>query len=321
MSPPTDLAPIPPSLSIVVPIYNEAECFGALLARLLALAPTLPGATLEIIFVNDGSSDGTDLLLEDAARAHPMVRVLHFSRNFGHQAALTAGFDHANGDYVCIIDADLQDPPEIIPDMLARAREGFDVVYGQRRQRAGESWFKKASAALFYRLLSGICRVKIPVDAGDFRLVSRRVVTAFRRVREPHRFIRGLVPWVGFRSTAFLYDRHERFAGQTKYPLSKMVRFAMDAILSFSNVPLRISAYIGLGMTCFSAIGIVIMVYLRLFTTFTVPGISLVICLILLTGGVQFIILGLLGEYIGRIFEQGKHRPLYIVASSANLDS
>ena len=190
-------------LSVVVPIFNEAECFEPLLARLLSLRQKIDGATLELIFVNDGSTDGTAELLESAAACHPNVKVLHFSRNFGHQAALTAGLDHAEGDYVCVIDADLQDPPEIIPDLLQKARAGYDVVYGQRRTRPGETWFKKTSAALFYRILSAICRVQIPIDTGDFRLVSRRLVLAFRNVREPHRFIRGLVPWVGFRSTPF----------------------------------------------------------------------------------------------------------------------
>ncbi|MBI5771130.1 MAG: glycosyltransferase family 2 protein [Verrucomicrobia bacterium] len=309
----------PPTLSIVVPIFNEVECFPKLLERLLVLAGRLEGCELEILFVNDGSTDGTGALLDAAAAMHPAVKVLHFSRNFGHQAALTAGLDHAEGDFVCIIDADLQDPPEIIPDLLGRAREGFDIVYAQRRSRTGESWFKKATAALFYRLLSAVCRVPIPMDTGDFRLVSRRLVLALRSMREPHRFIRGMVPWVGFRSVAFPYDRQERFAGTTKYPLMKMIRFAADAVLSFSNVPLRISTFIGLGMTCLSALGILVMLYLRLFTVYTVPGISAVICLILGVGGVQFIILGMLGEYVGRIFEQGKNRPLYVVAATANL--
>ena len=309
----------PPTLTVVVPIFNEVECFPQLLTRLLALAGKLDGHTLDLLFVDDGSTDGTDQLLAAAATAHPSVRVLHFSRNFGHQAALTAGLDHAEGDYVCVIDADLQDPPEIIPAMLRRAREGFDVVYGQRRSRAGETWFKRTTALLFYRLLSATCRVQIPIDTGDFRLVSRRLVLAFRTLRESHRFIRGLVPWAGFRSTAFLYDRQERFAGSTKYPVVKMIRFAVDALLSFSNVPLRLSTYIGLGMTCLSVLGILVMLYLKLFTVYTVPGISAVICLILGIGGIQFIILGLLGEYVGRIFEQGKHRPLYIVAATANL--
>ncbi len=308
-------------LSIVVPIYNERECLSTLLGRLLALEPAIRPGELEIIFVNDGSTDGTDAMLDDAARTHARVKVLHFSRNFGHQAALTAGFDHANGEYVCVIDADLQDPPELIPQMLAKAQEGFDVVYGQRRARAGETWFKKISATFFYRFLSAVCRVKIPVDTGDFRVVSRRLVLAFREMREPHRFIRGLVPWVGFRTVAFPYDRQERFAGQSKYPFFKMVRFALDAILSFSNMPLRISTYVGLVMMALSLAGIVAISYLRFFTSMHVPGISAVIFLMLLTSGVQFLILGAIGEYIGRIFEQGKRRPLYIVAYSANLTS
>jgi len=307
-------------LSIVVPVYDEEECFPALLARLLALSERLNGLALELWFVNDGSRDGTPRLLEEAATRHGCVKVIHFSRNFGHQAAVTAGLDHAEGEFVCVIDADLQDPPEIIPEMLALARQGYDVVYGKRRNRSGETWFKKTSAALFYRLLTAICRVEIPTDTGDFRLVSRRGVRAFRRLRETHRFVRGMVPWVGFRSTAFLYDRQERHAGATKYPLLKMARFATDAILSFSNYPLRISTVFGLSMTALSLLGIVVIVYLRLFTSFTVPGISAVLFFMLLISGVQFIILGLIGEYIGRIFEQVKQRPLYVIAATANFD-
>lgn len=317
--------PIPPEasnrlLTVAVPIFNEAECLPALLTRLLAIQTRIPGYRLEVIFVNDGSTDGTSLLLDRACAAHSNVKALHFSRNFGHQAALTAGLDFAEGDHVCVIDADLQDPPEIIPDMLEKAQEGFDCVYGQRCQRAGETWFKKTTAALFYRLLSTICGVKIPLDTGDFRILSKRQVRAFRKVREPHRFIRGLVPWLGFRSTPFLYVRQERYAGETKYPFFKMLRFAMDAILSFSNMPLRISTLLGLGMTCVSTLGMLVVLYLKFFTTRTVPGISAVIFLILLTAGVQYIILGMLGEYIGRIFEQGKERPLYIIATTSNLE-
>lgn len=307
-------------LSIVVPIYNEEECFPSLLKRLLALSEQVGDWELELLFINDGSRDGTARMLEEAATKHPCVRVIHFSRNFGHQAALTAGLDHAEGNYVCVIDADLQDPPEIIPEMLAVALQGYDVVYGKRRNRSGETWFKKATASLFYRLLTAVCRVEIPTDTGDFRLVSRQVVSAFRRLREVHRFVRGIVPWVGFRSTAFVYDRQERFAGVTKYPFFKMARFAMDAILSFSYFPLRISTYLGLGMTVLSILGIVLVTYLRLFTNYTIPGISAVLILVFLTSGVQFIILGVMGEYVGRIFEQAKQRPLYLIAATSNLD-
>lgn len=307
-------------LSIVVPIYNEEACFPVLLDRLLALHGRLNGLDLELLFVDDGSRDGTSRLLEAAAARHPSVKVIAFSRNFGHQAALTAGLDYAEADYVCVIDADLQDPPEIIPEMLALAQQGYDVVYGKRRERAGETAFKKTSASFFYRFLTAICRVDIPTDTGDFRLVSRRVVTAFRQMRETHRFVRGMVPWVGFQSTAFLYDRCERFAGTTKYPFFKMVRFATDAILSFSNFPLRVSTYVGLCMTALSLLGMIVVLYLRLFTRFTVPGVSAVLFLVLLMGGVQFIILGVMGEYIGRIFEQVKQRPLYVIAATSNLN-
>lgn len=306
-------------LSIVVPIFNEEECFPALLKRLLALRPRLGDCDLDLLFINDGSSDGTALLLEKAAKNEQCVKVIHLSRNFGHQSALTAGIDYAGGDYVCIIDGDLQDPPEIIPEMLAVAQEGYDVVYGKRRSRTGDTWFKRSTATLFYRILTKICGVDIPTDTGDFRLVSRRLVVAFRQLRETHRFIRGMVPWVGFRTTAFPYDRRERHAGSTKYPFFKMAHFAMDAMLSFSNLPLRVSTFLGLGMTTLSLLGMGIVVFLRLFTTYTVPGVSAVLFLALLTSGVQFIILGMLGEYVGRIFEQTKQRPLYFVAQATNL--
>jgi len=308
-------------LSVAVPIFNEGECFPALLERLLALRDKIHGFDLELLFVNDGSSDRTAELLESAASQHSCVKVIQFSRNFGHQAALTAGMDRAAGDYVCIIDADLQDPPELIPEMLTAALGGFDVVYGKRRNRSGETWFKKTTASLFYRIITAICRVDIPRDTGDFRLVSRRLVLAFRELRETHRFIRGMVPWVGFRSMPLLYDRHERYSGSTKFPFLKMARFAMDAIFSFSNSPLRISTYLGAGMTLLSILGMITIGYLRLFTTYTVPGISAVLFVVLLTSGVQFIILGLIGEYIGRIFEQSKSRPIYIVASTRNLET
>lgn len=309
-----------PTLCIVVPIFNESDCLPELLARLDGIRPRLEPDTMEILFVNDGSTDGTAQLLEAAARLHSHVKVIHFSRNFGHQAALTAGLDYADAEFVCVIDGDLQDPPEIIPDMLARARQGYDVVYGQRRRRAGDSFFKRATAAAFYRVLATMCRVEIPVDTGDFRLVTRRVVEAFRRMRETHRFIRGMVPWLGFSSSAYVYDRHQRAAGKTKFPLMKMLHFAMDAILSFSNLPLRVATLLGLLMTGVSVVGMIVVLYLRLFTRYTVPGISAVIFLILLTSGVQCIILGMVGGYIGRIFEQSKNRPLYVVATTTNVE-
>jgi glycosyltransferase involved in cell wall biosynthesis len=306
-------------LSIVVPVYNEEGCFPELLRRLSGVRIALAPQPVEMIFVNDGSSDGTPRLLDETASKNDFVKVIHFSRNFGHQAALTAGLDRADGEFVCVIDADLQDPPEIIPAMLRRAQEGFDIVYGQRRSRHGETFFKKATAALFYRLLQRICGVRIPADTGDFRLMRREAVLAFRTMRESHRFIRGMIAWVGFRSTPFLYDRQQRHAGSTKYPFVKMLRFAMDAIFSFSNLPLRISTYIGLTMTFLAILGLLVVVYLRAFTTYTVPGISAVLCVVLLSGGIQFLILGAIGEYVSRIYEQTKQRPLYVVARTSNL--
>ena len=309
------------NLSIVVPIYNESKCFPILLSRLLALSSRLPQCTIEIIFVDDGSSDETPKLLAIAAAENPCVKVIQFSRNFGHQAALTAGVDHANGDWVCIIDGDLQDPPELIPDILAKALEGYDIVYAQRRSRAGETRFKKVSAACFYRIIALISKIEIPADTGDFRIVSRRVVLAFRQMRETHRFIRGIFPWVGFRSAAFLYDRQVRYAGSTKWYLGKMLCFAFNALFSFSNFPLRIAVFLGLAMTIISFAGLILILYFRFLTTFYVPGISAVIFLICLTSGMHFILLGIYGEYIGRIFEQSKQRPLYVIASTANLPS
>ncbi len=312
-------SPASPSLSIVVPIFNEEGCFPALLERLIALRHTLAPIDLDLVFVNDGSSDLTPHLLDEAAAKYPFVKLLHLSRNFGHQAALTAGLDHAEGEFVCVIDADLQDPPEAIPDMLLLARQGYDVVYGQRRSRRGETLFKRLTAAAFYRVLQRICGISIPADTGDFRVMHRNVVLAFRRMRESHRFIRGMVAWVGFKSVPFPYDRHERLAGTTKYPFTKMLRFAMDAILSFSNLPLRFSTYIGFVMTLLALAGVLLVLSLRLLTTYTVPGISAVLCVILLIGGIQFLILGAMGEYVSRIYEQTKQRPLYIVSRTANL--
>ncbi|MEI8138463.1 MAG: glycosyltransferase family 2 protein [bacterium] len=307
------------SLSVVVPVYNESECFQPLLTRLLSLRDRLRDVELEYIFVDDGSNDGTTVLLATAANEYSCVKMILLSRNFGHQAALTAGVDRADGDWVCIIDGDLQDPPELIPEMLAKASEGYDIVYAQRRSRDGETRFKKATASLFYRLITVLCKIEIPPDTGDFRLVSRRAILAFRQMRETHRFIRGMVPWLGFRSAPFLYDRQARYAGSTKWPIRKMLHFAMDALFSFSNFPLRLAVFLGCGMTVFSFIGLLVILYFRFMTTFYVPGISAVIFLILLTSGMHFVVLGIFGEYIGRIFEQSKQRPLYIIAATANL--
>lgn len=306
---------------IVIPIFNEEECLPELLRRLHELRAKTTDWQLNFIFVNDGSRDRSEAILREQAGKHAFVRVIHFARNFGHQAAISAGLDAAEADYVAIIDGDLQDPPELIPQMLARLGPAADVVYGQRRSRAGESWFKLTTARLFYRFLSAVLKVDIPKDTGDFRVVTRRVVLAIRQMRERHRFLRGMVPWLGFRAEPFLYDRDRRYAGETKFGFMKMARFALDAIFAFSNHPLRLATYLGLFLTFAGFFFGLVVLYLRLFTSYTVPGISAVLFAVLVIGGLQSFILGISGEYIGRLYEQVKARPLYVVDYALNLPS
>ena len=309
-----------PLMTIVIPVFNEEACLPALFSRLTALRAQLAGqADLELLYVDDGSTDRSPALLAALAEQHAHVRLILFSRNFGHQIAVTAGLDHARGDWVAVIDADLQDPPEALADMLALALRGHDVVYGQRRSRRGESWFKRASAAAFYRTLNRLCEIEIPADTGDFRIMSRRVVDALRGMRERHRFIRGMVPWIGFRSAAFVYDREQRHAGATKYPLRKMLRFAANAILSFSAKPLVIATRLGLLVVAAGVAGGLYLLYLKLFTNETVQGHTSMFLLVVLLGGFQILFVGLLGEYVARIFEEAKGRPLYIIAETRNL--
>lgn len=307
-------------LSVVVPIFNEEESIAETLRRLLTLRDKLsPELDVELLFVDDGSDDRSLLLLRGIAEQMSSVKVISFSRNFGHQIAITAGIDLAAGDYVAVIDADLQDPPELIADMYRVAMTGFDVVYGKRRSRAGESAFKKVSAAAFYRFLNYMCEIEIPSDTGDFRLMSRRVVDAFKQLRERHRFVRGMIPWLGFRTAPFEYERMERFAGQTKYPLGKMLAFAANAILSFSRKPLTIATRLGLLAVLAGMVGGAYMLYLKLFTNIPVPGLTAILLSIVLFSGVQILLIGLIGEYIARIFEEAKGRPLYVVAETINL--
>jgi glycosyltransferase involved in cell wall biosynthesis len=307
-------------LSIVVPVFNEEESIGETIRRLRALRDgPLRDVGVEYLFVDDGSGDRSLALLKDAAAQDPSVKIVSFSRNFGHQIAITAGIDLASGDYVAVIDADLQDPPELIAEMYLVARTGFDVVYGKRRSRAGDSFFKRFTAAAFYRLLNYMCDIEIPNDTGDFRLMSRRAVDALKQMRERHRFVRGMVPWVGFRSTPLEYDRAERFAGETKYPLTKMIPFATNAILSFSRKPLTIATRLGLLTMLAGLLFGGYMLYLKLFTDVPVPGLTAVLLSIVVFGGVQILLIGLVGEYIARIFEEAKGRPLYLVAEKINI--
>jgi glycosyltransferase involved in cell wall biosynthesis len=306
------------TLSVVVPVYNEAANVGELLRRITQAVRGLsePPANYEVILVDDGSRDATFEKLQAAAHDDPHLRIVSLSRNFGHQIAATAGLDAARGDAVVLMDGDLQDPPELIDAFLAKFRQGYDVVFATRRRRAGESRFKLFTAALFYRVIRRLTNVSIPVDTGDFRLMSSRVVVALRNSRERHRFIRGLVSWVGFRQTGIEYDRAERFSGSSKYPVSKMFKFALDGITAFSEIPLRLATWFGFVV---SIVGFLVALYevgLHVFTGYNLPGYTSTIFAILFLGGVQLITIGILGEYVGRIYDEIKGRPLYLIADN-----
>ncbi len=305
-----------PELTVVIPAFNEEDNVESMYSRLIA---SLEGRVegLEVLFVDDGSSDTTWTKINDIAARDPRVRGLRFARNFGHQAALTAGVDAARGRAVVIIDADLQDPPEVIPQMVERWRDGAEVVFGQRQEREGETWFKKSTAAAFYRVLRRITNVEIPVDTGDFRLMGPRAVAAFRALPERNRFIRGLVSWIGFRQEAVHYRRQARHAGETKYPLRKMVRFALDGITSFSFLPLRLATLLGFAVSVLSFVYIVVVIGLKVLGI-NWPGYTSMMASILFLGGVQLVMIGILGEYIARIFDEVKRRPLYLVGESTD---
>jgi dolichol-phosphate mannosyltransferase len=300
-----------PIYSVVAPVFNEQETVPHFYERVVPVMESL-GESFELILVNDGSSDGSYGAMRDLAARDPRVGVIIFSRNFGHQIAISAGLDYARGDAVIIIDSDLQDPPEVIRELVARWKDGAEVVYAQRAARPGETRFKLVTAAAFYRLIERITSVKIPRDTGDFRLLDRRVVNALVAMREHHRFMRGLSSWVGFRQEAVLYNRHERFAGQTKYPLRKMVRFSLDAITSFSTIPLQLATSFGFILAGLSLVGILIAVIVRLFGG-AIQGQGTTISVVLFLGGIQLIFLGIIGEYLGRIYDEVRARPLYIV--------
>ena len=301
-----------PIFSVVVPAFNEEEVIGETYKRLSAVMQGM-NEPYELVFVNDGSRDNTAMIIAGFCEADKNVRLVNFSRNFGHMPAISAGMDYARGDAVFIIDADLQDPPEIFPKMAEKWREGFHVVYGQREKREGETFFKKLSAKIFYRFLRQMTAVDLPVDTGEFRLIDRKVCDAVNRLPEKNRYIRGLVSWVGFRQTAVPYVRQERFAGQTKYPLRKMIAFAMDAITAFSYKPLKAATSLGFIISIASFVYLAVIFYQRFFTDTTITGWASTMGIILLTQGIVMMILGLMGEYIGRIFEEMKNRPAYIV--------
>ncbi|KFI24168.1 glycosyltransferase family 2 protein [Paenirhodobacter enshiensis] len=303
----------PRLVSIIVPCYNEEEVLDQTLGQLLALQPPASVSGFEFIFVDDGSSDGTMAKLRRAAELDNRVRAIEFSRNFGHQIAVTAGVEAASGEAVALIDADLQDPPGVLIEMIERWAEGYDVVYGMRRSREGESQFKRHTARAFYRLLNRLSEVPIPLDTGDFRVMDRRVVEVLLAMPERHRFVRGMVAWVGFRQLAVPYDRKKRAAGVSKYPLRKMLKFASDGILSFSSKPLDIATYLGFIAAILALAGVIYAIVMRIFTSNWVEGWTALMIAVLFLGGAQLISIGLIGEYIGRIYEETKKRPLYVV--------
>jgi len=307
-------------LSIVVPCFDEEACLPVLHQRLTAAAQAAVGGKYEIVLVNDGSSDGTWAIMQAIVASDSRVVAVNLSRNHGHQLALTAGLDLCRGEVVLIIDADLQDPPELLGDMLATMRrENADVVYGVRKSRAGETAFKRATAHGFYRLLSRATEVEIPVDTGDFRLITRRALDAFLAMPEQARFIRGMVAWIGFKQVPLLYNRDERLAGETKYPLRKMIRFALDALTGFSSAPLKLASHAGLWLS-FGSVIIVLYILAGWLSGRSVPGWTSLMLVVVVLGAIQMFVLALMGEYLGRLYNQAKNRPLYIVQEISGRD-
>jgi dolichol-phosphate mannosyltransferase len=305
------------SLSIVVPCFDEEACLPMLHQRLTAAARGAVGDDYDIVLINDGSRDGSWAIMEGLADGDPHLTAINLSRNHGHQLALTAGLDLCRGERVLIIDADLQDPPELLAEMLATMdREQADVVYGVRKSRAGETAFKRATAHGFYRLLSRATEVEIPVDTGDFRLISRRALDALLAMPEQARFIRGMVAWIGFRQVALPYDRDQRFAGETKYPLSKMVRFAFDALTSFSSAPLKLASHTGFILS-FGSLLLTAYIAYAWVSGHSIQGWTSLMLVVVVLGAIQMFVLALMGEYIGRLYNEAKKRPLYIVQEIA----
>jgi glycosyltransferase involved in cell wall biosynthesis len=301
----------PRSLSLVIPCYNEEEVLPELRKRLKDLVAQY-SFPVEVVLVDDGSKDNTWPLICQYAHEDSFIKSVRLARNFGHQTAITCGLDQTRGEVVAILDADLQDPPELIPEMIDAWKDGFDVVYGQRKKREGESLSKKFFAFAFYRIFEKVAGLRVPRDTGDFRLMDRRAVDALQSLRERHRFVRGMVSWIGYHQKAIQYDRPERFAGVTKYPFRKSLFLAIDAITSFTYAPLRIASYLGFATSMFAFLYIGVVLVLKI-CGINFPGYTSIMAAILLLGGVQLSVLGILGEYIGRIFEQGQQRPLYLV--------
>ncbi len=308
-----------PRYSIVAPVFNEEALVEEFVRRVTAVLAGL-GEPWELVLVNDGCRDRSGEIMRRLQAADPHVKVVEFARNFGHQLAITAGLDYAEGDAVVILDSDLQDPPEVIPELIQKWQQGFEVVYAVRAEREGETWFKESTAKIFYRLIHRITDVNIPRDTGDFRLLDRKAVLTLRGMRERHRFMRGMSVWVGFRQTGVPYARAARKAGETKYPFTKMLKFALDAITSFSYVPLQLATYLGFVCAALSLIGIIAVIFLRETTNWILEGQATTLVAVLFLGGVQLICLGILGEYLGRIYDEVKARPLYVVREALGFE-
>jgi polyisoprenyl-phosphate glycosyltransferase len=309
-----------PTFSVIAPAYNESKSLPAFYNRVSAVMQQL-GATWELVLVNDGSRDTTLQVMEQLKAADSRIAIVNLSRNFGKEIATTAGLDHARGSAIILIDSDLQDPPEIIPELVAGWRRGYDMVYAQRRQRQGETWLKRATAAAFYRVLQRATSVTVPTDTGDFRLMSRRVVDALLELREHHRFMKGLYAWVGFPSCAILYDRHPRYAGASAWNYWKLWNFALEGITSFTTAPLRVATYLGLAVGFGTAVFLAQLLIRTVLFGNPVPGYPSLMAVVLFLGSAQLITLGSIGEYLGRVFNEVKRRPLYFVERYLPSDS
>lgn len=310
------------SLSVIIPVYNEEDNVVPLYERLAAALSALELPLVELVFVNDGSTDHTAERIQKLPQTETLhVNFIELSRNFGHQVAVTAGLDYCDGRYVAIIDADLQDPPELIPEMLSKIKEGHDVVYARRKVRKGESWLKKATAKMFYRILSSITSIDIPLDTGDFRVVTKRVVDVLKQMPEREKFLRGQIAWMGFSQTYIEYERDQRLSGDTGYTWRKMLRFALDGITSFSNFPLKVATISGFVMSFVSFLLMLYALYSRFVLKVYEPGWTSLMLSVLFIGGIQLVSIGIIGEYIGRISNNVKQRPLYLIKEKTNQDT
>lgn len=309
--------------SLVIPVFNEREGIPELYERVREVVVGLErsfSCSFEVVLVNDGSRDGSAELLDALPGKDARFKILHLSRNFGHQVAITAGLEWAAGVTVSVMDADLQDPPELIGELLAKWKEGFEVVYAVRRKREGESAFKLATATVFYRMIRRLTHVDIPLDTGDYRLMDRKAVDAFLRMPERHRFVRGMVSWLGFRQVGVSYDRKSRRHGETHYPFKKMFKLALDAITSFSMIPLQIATYVGVLSAVVALLGIFWALYLKCFTTRTIQGWTSLMIVVLFLGGTQLLALGIIGEYLGRTYDETRRRPLYFIGRAVGFE-